>query len=273
MIKEYLTYLTSIRGLSTATATAYGKDLRHFAEWAHKNVKDARWSTITRDDIDRYIQDRVTEGRKPATTNRALSAIAGIYGYFHRQGLLTESPCQFESRRKLAKTLPTTIPTADLKAAYKAATGKAKMLLGILATTGLRIQEALNLRYYDLNAERCTLTIHGKGQKDRIVYLSQEWARDITEEGRTKNPSAFIFGWSQREAREIIERAIRPHSQAQKVNPHSIRHTLATELAVAGCNVSQIAELLGHTHLETTQRYINAAQVNLQSVQASCALV
>ena len=272
MINEYISYLTDIRGLSTATATAYGKDLRHFAHWAQEYLTDAHWSTITRDDIDAYIRARVSEGRKPATTNRALSAIAGIYGYFKRQGLLTESPCKFESRRKLAKTLPSTIPTGDLKEAYKAATGKTKLLLGILATTGLRIQEALNIRYFDVDTERGSIIIHGKGNQDRVVYIAQDWARQIALEGQQKNSSAYVFDWSQRDARCIIEKALRPFTSAEKVNPHTIRHTLATELAIAGCNVSQIATLLGHTHLETTQKYINAARLDLATLPTGCAL-
>lgn len=272
MIAEYINYLQDIRGLSTATATAYRKDLHQFAHWAQENIEDAHWSTITRDHIDAYIRARVAEGRKPATTNRTLSAIAGLYGYFKRQGLLTDSPCQFESRRKLAKTLPSTIPTADLKKAYQAATGKPKLLLGILATTGLRIQEALNIRYYDVDTARGSILIHGKGHKDRKVYISQEWAREIALEGRQMSSSDYIFKWSQRDARSIIEKALRPFTAAERVNPHTIRHTLATELAVAGCNVSQIATLLGHTHLETTQKYIDAARLDLASLPTRCAL-
>lgn len=272
MINEYISYLIDIRGLSTATATAYGKDLRHFAHWAQEYLTDAHWSTITRDDIDAYIRARVSEGRKPATTNRALSAIAGIYGYFKRQGLLTESPCKYASRRKLAKTLPSTIPTGDLKEAYKAATGKTKLLLGILATTGLRIQEALNIRYFDVDTERGSIIIHGKGNTDRVVFIAQDWARQIALEGQQKNSSAYVFDWSQRDARCIIEKALRPFTTAEKVNPHTIRHTLATELAIAGCNVSQIATLLGHTHLETTQKYINAARLDLATLPTGCAL-
>lgn len=272
MIAEYINYLQDIRGLSTATATAYGKDLRHFARWAQETLENARWSTITRDHIDAYIKARVADGRKPATTNRALSAIAGLYGYFKRQGMLSESPCKFESRRKLAKTLPSTIPTADLKKAYQAATGKTKLLLGILATTGLRIQEALNIRYFDVDTERGSIIIHGKGSKDRVVYIAQDWARDIALDGHSKAASSYVFDWTQRDARFIIEKALRPFTAAEKVNPHTIRHTIATELAVAGCNVSQIATLLGHSHLETTQKYIDAARLDLVSLPTRCAL-
>lgn len=110
MIQQYIDYLTSIRGYSINTAKAYGRDLRTFVNWAKANLQDARWSAITRDDIDKYITWQVEQGKAPASTNRHLSAISGIYGYFKRQGYQIDNPCKFESRRKLTKTIPNTIP-------------------------------------------------------------------------------------------------------------------------------------------------------------------
>ncbi len=266
MIQGYINYLESVRGLSAHTSKAYGKDLRHFANWAKERDTAARWSTITREDIDAYVTERAHEGKAAATTNRALSAIAGLYDYIRRNGYDIDNPCRYESRRKIGKTLPTTIPTADLKTAYKHATGKTKILLGLLALTGARIQETLDIRFADIDAERGTIHLHGKGQKDRIVYIPSNWAHELTEQGRGKNGQARLFDWTQRDARAIIATALRPYTSATKVNPHTIRHTYATALACKGISTATIAKQLGHAQLDTTQRYIDAAQIGLANL-------
>lgn len=262
MITDYLKYLSDIKGYSNNTVTAYGKDLAFFCRWARVNLEDARWSMITRDDIDAFVASMVASGLKPSTTNRRLAALSGLYRFFRRQGLTVENPCRFESRRKREKTLPNTIPADDIKRAYDAAHGVAKVMLGLLATTGIRIQELLDLTWEDIDFGNLSIRIHGKGGKQRIVYTTEDKLEVLRNVASMGCQSGRIFTLDQRSARYIIWEALKPYSTARQLSPHAIRHSVATNMANKGANVTTIATILGHQDIRTTQKYIDMTQGN-----------
>ena len=266
MIQKYIQYLSSIRNYSSNTCSSYQKDLSAFSRWAKAHIDHAQWSKITRADIDRYITDMATAGLKPATTNRALAAISGIYTYMQREGYPVENPCKYESRRKISRSLPNTIDEEQLRKAYDNAQGVKRLLLGVLSTTGIRIQELLNLTWEDINFNENSLRINGKGAKERLVYTTNEVLEELANVHRILKPHGRIFGLNQRDARHMIWEALSPYCQAKQLSPHAIRHTFATNLAKHGVNVSQIGTLLGHEHIETTQKYIDMTQHNNREI-------
>lgn len=260
MLDRFQTYLLHIKGYSSRTASEYVKDLRGFARWMRTHRPGAKWSTITRQDIDEYITMRSKEGIKPSTTNRELSSISALYRYFIREGLLTSNPCRFQSRRKQAAKLPNTIPSEDLKLAYDKATGLVKVWIGLLATTGMRISELLSLRWEDIDFKACSLEIMGKGRKERIVYTTPEYLELMRQAYERHPQEGRCFNYEQREARYMIFQALRPYSRAKQLSPHAIRHSFATHLATNGVNVTTIASILGHNQISTTQKYIDMSQ-------------
>ncbi len=257
MIDDYINYLRNIKGYSENTANSYRKDLLHFTKWMKEKNTGIRWSTITIHDIDTYITELAEAGYKPATTNRRLSAISGLYGYFKHQGIKIENPCKWESRRKLADTIPNTIPIEQLKRAYENAYGVAKVALGLFMTTGIRIQELLDLKYEDINFNDQSIKIHGKGNKERMVYTTPDKLEVLRQLNTIQQQSGLIFYMEQRQMRALIYDALRPYCQAPQLSPHAIRHTFATHAANHGANVSTLAQSLGHKRLETTQKYID----------------
>ena len=264
MITEYISYLGNIKGYSHNTAIAYAKDIRAFAKWMRARNINARWSTITREDIDEYVIEMTQRGMKPTTTNRHLASISGLYGYMKRNGYDIDNPCKYESRRKIGKTIPNTIPVDDLRKAYDNAVGAVKVMLGILATTGIRIQELLDMKYEDIDTATNSIKVNGKGNKQRIVYSTDEalvTLKTLKEMGRTGR----IFTTDQRKARNMIWHALKPYSNAPQLSPHAIRHTLATSMAAKGTNVSTIAVILGHEQIETTQKYIDMTQADIKT--------
>lgn len=273
MIDKFVNYLTSLRGLAENTAIGYEKDVRRFARWAQKNVEDARWSMITRADIDKYITAEVKRGLKPATTNRRLASIAALYNWMRREGYQVENPCKYESRRKRPRQVPNTIPAGDLQKAYQQATGATRFMIGLLATTGMRIQELLDMTWENINTENNSIKVTGKGGKSRIVYTTEEVlapAKNALKYGQQHGKLFFI---DQRQARYMIWEALKPYSNARQLSPHAIRHTYATNIASKGGNVSTLAMLLGHQHIETTQKYIDMAQAPLKETSELCTLI
>lgn len=268
MIKNFTTYLLAIRGYSPRTAEGYAKDCKAFASWAKANIEGARWSTLTRKDIDRYIMYRVENGIAPATTNRELASISALYRYFIREGLMKTNPCRFQSRRKQADKLPNTIPSEDLRNAYNNAVGLVRVWIGLLATTGIRISELLALRWEDIDFKTSSLEIMGKGSKERIVYTSPEYLTELRQAYERKPSEGRIFRYDQRDARYMLWQALKPYSRAKQLSPHAIRHTYATNLATNGVNVTTIASILGHNRIATTQKYIDMSQANTQAAAA-----
>lgn len=266
MIEQYINYLRNIRGYSENTCKAYENDLRDFISWAKANVSGARWSTLTRKDIDNYVTAMVAQELKPATTNRRLAAISGIYNYFRREGKQVENPCKYESRRKKAETIPNTIPVSDIRKAWENANGVAKVMLGLLASTGIRIQELLDMTWENIDFESCSIKINGKGSKQRLVYTTPEHLETLKTLHDMGGRFGRIFTMEQRSARRIIFDALKPFSSAPQLSPHAIRHTMATNLANHGANVTTIATILGHKQIETTQKYIDMTQANCRQL-------
>lgn len=257
MIEDYINYLLNIKGYSENTANSYRKDLLHFANWMKQQDKGARWSTITMQDIDKYITELAVAGLKPATTNRRLSAISGLYSFFKHQGLQVDNPCKWESRRKIADTIPNTISVEQLKKAYDNSEGVTKTALGLFMSTGIRIQELLDMKWEDIDFQEQSIKIHGKGSKERMVYTTADKLEVLQQLNNMQPQSGLIFYMEQRQMRYLIYEALRPFCKAPQLSPHAIRHTFATFAANHGANVSTLAQALGHKRLETTQKYID----------------
>lgn len=261
MIQKFATYLRAVRGYSENTIRAYSADLQSYARWARENNEGARWSTTTREDIDKYLEHCKQLRLSASSTNRQLAAISGLYRFMQRNGLDVENPCKYESRKKQAQTLPTTINPKQLCKAYNRAHGIGKVMLGLLITTGIRIQELLDLTYEDIDFDNCTLRIMGKGSKERIVKTEPESLKTLHGLVTDLKASGRIFYISQRKARSMVYDMLQPYCKGAALNPHAIRHTFATELAKAGESTTTIAKMLGHAHIETSQKYINMAEI------------
>lgn len=265
MIAEFRNYLQNIKGYSQQTVAAYCRDVKHFARWYKDHSDDARWSTVTRGTIDAYVTWRAANGHAAATTNRALASISALYRYMQREGMEVENPCRYESRRKIAQTVPNTIPYADLEKAYEHATGAARLLLGLLVTTGMRIGEVLAMRWEDINFATCEIKVHGKGAKERVVWTLPQVLDEVADIVPAERRWGRMWYLTQQTARNMIYDALRPHTNAKQQSPHAIRHTVATRMAQAGVNTVTIAKALGHNNVKTTQRYIDAAAVDVQA--------
>lgn len=261
MINEFINHLETIKGSSTHTSAAYRRDLWQFVSFIKQNYPGITWSTITKGMIEHYIMTLVGYGELPSTTNRKLSAISGLYRYLNTHGHECTNPAQYVSRRKIAETIPNTIDPEQLRTAYENAIGSVKVMLGLLITTGIRIGEMLAIRWEDINLGNCTITIHGKGNKERLVSVPERQLEEISYAYPRQNPQDTLFHMSQYESRCLIYQALLPYCRAKQLSPHAIRHTFATEMAKSGENAPTIAKVLGHRNIKTTQHYIDNAQM------------
>lgn len=261
MIQEYLEYQKKRRGLADNTLEAYAKDLLSFVGYAKRN--GLRWSTLTKQDIDGYLSELDSEGKTAATINRHLSSIRGLLTWANHEGLLTTNAARFCQLKKQEERLPEQAPTEAIERylAMDAHTERREViqaLLRLLLDTGIRIQEAIDIRRSDFNLDDMSITIHGKGRRERKVYYQQRTIEKMVRIGGRYGDN-LLPQWTQRTYRQEIINELRP--LGIRTHPHALRHTFATSMLNKGADINVVSFLLGHKSVKTTERYAKVSNV------------
>jgi len=150
---------------------------------------------------------------------------------------------------------------------------KHKCIIALLYSSGLRRSELLNLKKGDIDYERMMITVRGgKGNRDRVSLLSETFMKTLIEYIRIYNPKYWFFEgpskkkYSGSSVLNIVKRAAQRAGIAQKVTPHTLRHSFATHLLEHGTDVRYVQELLGHSSLKTTQIYTQISDASLRKI-------
>lgn len=257
-----------ISGYSQRTMKMYETYVKMLLEKTKKNPEE-----INREDIVGFLAE-MKEKKNSSNATLALSNSAIKY-FFHK--FLGKNVAENISLPKKTKKLPTVLSKQELKDLFKAAkTGRNKLLLEFLYSTGTRVSEATKLKVDDLELEEGIARVKGgKGNKDRIIVLSKNWVKELKKYlKRKKIKSEHVF--SKKNGKPIssdtIQRMIKKYTQKAGINkhitPHSLRHSFATHLLESGENIRKIQELLGHSNLSTTQIYTKVTTEELKKVQS-----
>jgi site-specific recombinase XerD len=259
------------RNSDARTWRDYCYDLKQFADI----VGDRPPDSITFHDIDRFVIEQATHGFKPATINRRLAAIMSFYTF-----LSDDDPqiiCPVLPHRhwlKEPQRLPRPVQPDDLAKFFAVITdARDRAMFVLMLRCGLRISEVAHLQLPDLYLDESLprLVAHGKGSKERVVYLSPQAERTLRTylAERPSVASQFVFlsylgdGLS---TTAIHLRLMRYRAQAQvNLTAHRLRHTFANDLVSADVPVISIQKLLGHAWLETTQTYVAANDHQVQA--------
>ena len=284
LAEEYLGYLSSVRGISERTASAYRRDLRLFSVYCanHEFSPEQASPSLVRG----FISDLFAEGAASVSVNRALSSIRGFYRWMLRFGYREDDPSSPLRNLKTPKTLPAFLWEKEM-AHFSELPEKAgilwperdKALILVMYSGGLRISEAASLTLKNIGGDFSTARIVGKGNKERQVFFSEE-AREALlvylparkDRIKAENPTDRLF-ISRKGApisvpgvRWIISKYSERSGLEKNINPHSLRHSFATHLVNSGCDVRVVQELLGHASISTTQRYTHVNMERLKQV-------
>jgi len=284
MVDEYLGYLTSVRGVSQRTASAYGRDLRHFSAYCLNH--DLHPEAATPLQVRGFIADLSAEGTASVSVNRALSSIRGFYRWMMRFGYRPDDPSAMLRNLKTPKTLPTFLWEGEM-AQFSELPDKAgilwperdKALILSMYSAGLRISEVASFSLNNMEKDLWSARIIGKGNKERHVFFSEE-AREAliaylgARQHRIKaeRPTDRVFvslkgaAISVPGVRWIISKYAERSGLEKNIHPHSLRHSFATHLVNSGCDVRVVQELLGHASISTTQRYTHVDMERLKNV-------
>jgi site-specific recombinase XerD len=253
---------------SPRTRAGYATEIRRWSEWCAGYGIDPL--AATRPVVEAYLRALEERGDSPRTRARRLSAVSSAYRYAVSVGTLTANPAEHVRRPKVDADESPTIGLTETEAravltAAEQESPRTHALLALLLGAGLRITEALTARAEQIGVDRGHrfLRVTGKGGKTRRVPL-HPWllhALEVQLAGRTEGlilPTRSGGQWDRSEAWRAVRRvaAAAGIEAADKVSPHSMRHTAATLLlAQPSMSLARVQDLLGHADPRTTQRY------------------
>jgi site-specific recombinase XerD len=258
------------RNFSAHTIKNYLNRIDRFAVWLRVPLDH-----VTRREIGAYVDYLLGKRLSPKTLTCHLQTIRLFYDYLaDEEGMTMENPVRKISIR-LPKPLPRHLKDREVEkflAVINDARDKAMFLL--MLRSGLRVEEVARLTVDAVEyRKRQVFILNGKGAKDRVVYLSDD-TRIALETYLQRRPSRvkklFLVQKGPLTGTPISVRGIQKRIEyyARKsgldVSCHRLRHTMATQLLNADADLSSIQDLLGHTHITTTQRYCKVANLKVQ---------
>lgn len=280
LVENYLHYLTHTKRYSQHTVAAYERDLATFTTFIAKHTGEklskTTLMTLKIADVQAFLAHRKLKEKAGATTlNRQLAAIRSWFKWLQREGiknahiptipnLKTPAPLpKALSETDTFKLLETAAPPTVNPQQVTDVTRRNFALLMVLYGLGLRVSEALALTRGNVTKE--ALTITGKGQKQRIVAVPDAIASALQtylNSGAHLPPTYPLFPNAQglaltpRTAQRIVKKLREELGLPAHLTPHALRHSFATHLLHGGADLRTVQELLGHSTLATTQRYL-----------------
>jgi len=268
-------------GRSPATRTAYVSDVTAFAEWVSRAGVEGPES-VDRMHLRRYLASLSTRKLARATIARRAAALRCYFSWLVRQGRLEADPARSLRAPSGGGRLPRVLSGGEMDALLDVPVvdGTAGTpwdrqdlaVLELLYAAGLRVSELCGLDRGDVDLRERTVTVLGKGSKQRRVPIHDAAAaalRGWLESGRedVDGPPGAVFvnrrghRLGPRDVRRILDRRA-----ASPTHPHALRHTYATHLLDGGADLRVVQELLGHASLATTQVYTHVSKERLRAV-------
>jgi integrase/recombinase XerC len=284
---SFLKYLEAERNLSVHTIRAYLGDLDSFFEHLEKlDITD--FSKIELSHIRSWLANQQVKGGARTTLSRRAVSIRLFTKWATKKGYLAKDVGATLATPKGARTLPDVLNVADAGLAMDAlATRVAEedgpiakrdcAMVEVLYASGARVSELCGLDLQDIDYERNTIRVIGKGNKERTIPLGNPAMRALDawlKEGRPslagdKSDRAVFLGArgkriDQRTVRTVVYQALEALEGAVKLGPHALRHSAATHLLEGGADLRTVQEILGHASLATTQIYTHVSTERLQ---------
>jgi integrase/recombinase XerD len=287
LVLDFLAYLEFERGLSRNTLEAYRSDLLQFGRFLEPRGTDATVATAA--DIGDFLAE-LAEGNgrppsSPATIHRKTACLRSFYRHLRREGLRESDPTASITGPRRGRRLPKVLNRDEVAKLLSQPTGTAptslrdRALLELMYACGLRASEAIGLEVADLDMEEGVLRARGKGSKERVVPVGRaalEAVRIYLERGRPALVHGgivvqlFVNFRGEPLTRQGLYKIVRRHAAtaglAERMSPHTLRHTFATHLLAGGCDLRSVQEMLGHADVATTQLYTHLSSARLKDV-------
>ena len=281
------------KGLSIKTIKAYTSDINQFISFLSLENKSSRLNEVDKVALKSYLQFIAT--KKPKTIKRKIATLKALFSFLEFEDEIILNP--FRKMRiqiKEPKRLPSVLNIKDIKILFRlvyqirdgfllkdAYSYKAIVrdiaILELLFATGIRVSELCSLKKSRIGSNFSSITIRGKGDKERIIQIcNSETKHALNEYYKLFSPviSRYEFFFINRLSLPISDQSIRSMIQkyaqksgiSKRVTPHTFRHTFATLLLEEGVDLIYIQHLLGHSSIMTTQIYTHVNQVKQKHI-------
>jgi integrase/recombinase XerC len=286
LIAQYEEHLALVRNLSDNSIRGYVGDLESFLAHMEKlNVLEFKDLTI--EHIRSWLANLQTTGVARSTLTRRIVSIRAFTNWAAANGWLTSDLGAKLAIPKAHRTLPEILNVDEAAQVLKALEVKAGeeetainlrdlAMLEVLYASGIRVSELCGLNLGDIDQSRNTLSVIGKGDRQRVVPLgipAIKALQNYLSNGRSeflnnKSADAVFLGTrgkriDQRTVREVVYEAMK--AVGATMGPHGLRHSAATHLLEGGADLRTVQEILGHASLATTQIYTHVSPERLQS--------
>lgn len=270
-ITLFLNHLKATKNLSQKSLYAYKNDLEQFVSHQRDILQTNICDYITYLNAERKLKD--------SSIRRKIITLKNFYTFLKEQDFIELSPfTKFKFKFRQEKRLPKTLTLSDVSKILNCLDVEIETLspfkqrlyirdcalLEILICTGIRIGEAASICLEDIIPQEHTILIHGKGRKQRLIYISDStsWERLnrlIKTRKKENGHYLFINRNGQPLSTHGIEDIYAKYVKLAKINenstPHYLRHTFATNLLANGADLRSVQEILGHANVATTQLY------------------
>lgn len=288
LLEAFLEMMSAERGAAKNTIAAYRRDLADYLTWLGRQQVSVRHAG--REHVTRYLERLAAEGLAPSSSARKLSALRQFHKFLAADALREDDPTRIVASPRARRGLPKVLSVAEvdrllaLAEAEAAAPDKSEnerlaarrlhLLLELLYATGMRVSELVELRRAAVLRDAAFLTVRGKGNKERVVPLTDrardrlmEWLRDLPS-GPWLFPASGESGHLSRQvfARDLKRLSGMAGLSADRVSPHVLRHAFASHLLAGGADLRVVQTLLGHADIATTQIYTHVLEERLRSL-------
>jgi integrase/recombinase XerD len=286
LVLDFLAYLELERGLSRNTLEAYHCDLLQFGEFLQRRgcePCDARHA-----DVAAFLSElaRGSETRRPVaatTLSRKVACLRSFYRHLRRENAIDHDPTADVRGPRKPQRLPRVLSRDEVNRLLEQPRGagplaqRDRALLELMYACGLRASEAVGLELADVDLEEGLLRARGKGAKERLVPIGRTALAALRGYCSAARPlllregtQSRVFlnrrstGLTRQGLYKIVQGYARRAGLAEKMSPHTLRHTFATHLLAGGCDLRSLQEMLGHADLATTQIYTHLSADRLK---------
>ena len=281
-IEEFLSYLEYELNYSNLTVKGYSDEIEKYLTYTKEH--NVNYKKISNDDIRNYLKYLDNLKYSKSSISRNLSSIRTYYKYLLDKKVVDSNPFKNISNPKKDKKLPNFLNYEEIMKIFDSIDeenilGKRdRCIVEVLYDTGVRVSELVNIKIKDIDFSEKTISIFGKGRKERIVYFG-DYLYDVLNDYINNCRNILLSNKSceylilnsrgsqitTRGVEKIIDKVVKDASLKHKISPHVLRHTFATHMLNGGSDIKTIQQLLGHESLSTTGIYTHISNDVLRS--------
>lgn len=284
-IQPYIEYLKFEKRYSTHTLTAYKADLYEFTEFVKTQFGETDLASIHHGVVRSWLARLKEQGLAAKSLNRKISTLKSFFKYLIKNGVIDISPMAKVISPRIGKRLPVFVKEEETQLLLNSLNSStenwrslnARMIITILYATGLRLSELINLKEKQVDFARLQIKVLGKGNKERIIPLSDKLINGIREYQQLKRiefetyEDVLLVSEKGKKlypkyAYLIVNQYLGKSSTLDKKSPHVLRHSFATHLMNNGADLNAVKELLGHSSLAATQVYTHNTIEKLKDI-------